>query len=125
MPENSSFPDFMADWDRLIKVVRNRADLPDYSGLLQPLEALLEEGRGLEVAKAGAKAQLSHAAKRTRNLIPEGRAAASRLRAALKAHFGGHSEVLVEFGVVPVRRRRTPQPADPPPVKVAVPAVVE
>ena len=129
MPENSSFPDFMADWDRLIKVVRNRTDLPDYSGLLEPIEKLLEEGRGLEVAKAGAKSQLSLAAKRTRSLIPEGRAAASRLRAALKAHFGGHSEALVEFGVVPVRKRRAPQPADPPPVAVkvkpAVPSVSE
>lgn len=71
------------------------------------------------------KSQLSQASKRTRSLIPEGRAAASRLRAALKAHFGGHSEALVEFGVVPVRKRRAPQPADPPPVKVAVPSVSE
>ena len=116
MAEMSSFPDFMADWDRLIKGVRNKSDvLPDYSGLLEPLEKLLEEGRSLEVAKAGARAQLGQAAKRSRSLVAEGRAAASRLRAALKAHFGGHNEMLVEFGVAPLRKRRVPQPVDPPP----------
>jgi hypothetical protein len=106
----------MADWDRLIKGVRNKSEtLPDYSGLLEPLEKLLEEGRSLEVAKAGARAQLSQASKRGRILVVEGRAAASRLRAALKAHFGGHNENLVEFGVAPLRKRRIPQPVDPAP----------
>ncbi len=113
MSEISSFPDFMADWDSLIRGVRNRSDLPDYSGLLEPLEDLLEESRDLAVVKVGARAQLSQAAKRSREVIPEGRAAASRLRFALKAHFGGHSEALVGFGVTPVRKRRVPRPADP------------
>ena len=48
MPNVSSFPDFMADWDRLLKSVRNNlASLPDLSGLLGPLDALLDEGREL------------------------------------------------------------------------------
>ncbi|HWM91732.1 MAG TPA: hypothetical protein VN493_13270 [Thermoanaerobaculia bacterium] len=116
MSENSSFPDFMADWDLLIKGVRNRGQsLPDLTGLVAPLEDILEDGRDLEAVKAAARAQLSQGAKRTRALIPEGRAAASRLRAALKAHFGGHNEVLVEFGIAPLRKRRAPQPADPAP----------
>jgi hypothetical protein len=111
----------MADWDRLIKGVRNKSQiLPDYSGLLQPLEKILEEGRDLEAGKAGARAQLGQASKRSRTLVVEGRAAASRLRAALKAHFGGHNEMLVEFGVAPLRKRRVPQPADPPPPAPAI-----
>jgi hypothetical protein len=116
MPEISSFPDFMADWDRLIKWVRNKSEaLPDYAGLLEPLEKLLEEGRDLEAAKVGARAQLSQSAKRSRTLVAEGRAVASRLRVALKAYFGGHNEMLVEFGVAPLRKRRLPLPADPAP----------
>jgi hypothetical protein len=116
MSEISSFPDFMADWDLLSKGVRNKGQsLPDLTGLLEPLEDLLEEGRDLEATKAAARAQLSQAAKRSRALLVEGRAAASRLRSALKAHFGGHNELLVEFGIAPLRKRRLPQPADPTP----------
>jgi hypothetical protein len=124
MANMSSFPDFMADWDRLLTSVRNNlASLPDLSGLLGPLDALLNESRELEATKAAARAQLSQGAKRTRALIPEGRAAASRLRAALKVHFGGHNEALVQYGVTPLRARRAPKPADPAPPTpvVAVP----
>ena len=122
MANVTSFPDFMADWDRLLKSVRNAvATLPDLSGLAAPLEALLEEGRELEATKAAARAQLSQGAKRTRALVPEGRAAASRLRGALKVHFGGHNEMLVQFGITPLRARRVPQPADPAPPTPPVP----
>jgi hypothetical protein len=118
----SSFPDFMAYWDRLLKAVRNnQADLPDLSGLVGPLDALLNEARDLEADKAEARSLLSQAAKRTRVLIPEGRAAAARLRDALKVHFGGHNEALVQFGVPPLRTRRASKPADPEPPNPPVP----
>jgi len=115
MSDISSFADFLADWDLLIKGVNNKSGLPDLSGLVMPLEAILEEGRDQEADKAAARAQLSQGAKRTRALVTEGRAAASRLRSALKAHYGGHNEVLVEFGIAPLRKRRAPQVADPAP----------
>lgn len=115
MSEISSFADFLADWDLLLKAVAKKNGLPDLSGLVLPLEEILEEGRDVEADKAAARSQLSQGAKRTRVLVTEGRAAASRLRSALKAHFGGHNEALVEFGIAPLRKRRVPQPADPPP----------
>lgn len=115
MSEISSFADYMADWDLLIKGVNTKEGLPDLSGLVDPLEDILEEGRGVEVSKAAARSKLSQGAKRSRTLVVEGRAAASRLRAALKAHYGGHNETLVEFGIAPLRKRRAPQPADPTP----------
>ncbi len=116
MSEISSFADFMTDWSLLIQaILNNEEDLPDLAGLVGPLAALLDEAGRLDAAKAAARAQLSQGAKRSRTLLPEGRAAASRLRAALKVHYGGHNEKLVEFGIAPLRVRRTPQPADPPP----------
>jgi hypothetical protein len=122
MPEINSFPDYMADWDRLIAAVRNNdSTLPDLSGLVGPLEALLNEARTVDAAKAAARAQLRQGSKRTRTLIPEGRAAASRLRAALVAHYGNHNEDLGEFGITPVRTRRVPQQADPAPPSPTVP----
>jgi hypothetical protein len=116
VPEINSFPDYMAAWDRLIKAVdNNQQGLPDLTGLVGPLADLLDEARDLDAAKAAARAQLRQGSKRTRTLIPEGRAAASRLRAALIAHFGSHNEILVEFGITPVRARRVPQRPDPEP----------
>ncbi len=116
MPDINSFPDYMADWDRLIKAVENNSEiLPNLSGLMGPLEAILNEARDLDAAKAAARAQLRQGSKRTVTLVPEGRAAASRIRAALVAHFGSHNEILGEFGITPVRRRRVPQQPDPPP----------
>jgi hypothetical protein len=118
----SSFPDFTAYWDRMLKGVRNNQEnLPDLSGLVGPLDALLEEARELEADKAEARALLSQAAKRTRTLVPEGRAAAARLRDALKVHFGGHNEALVQFGIAPLRARRAPKPADPEPPSPPIP----
>jgi len=116
MPEINSFPDFMANWDRLITAVNNnQQDLPDLAGVLGPLETLLDEARALDATKAAARAELRQGSKRTRTLIPEGRAAASRLRAALIAHYGNHNEELGQYGITPVRTRRVPQPSDPPP----------
>ena len=115
MSEITSFADFLADWDLLLKGVANKNGLPDLSGLTVPLEEILEEGRDKEADKAAARAQLGHGAKRTRALVTEGRAAASRLRSALKAHYGGHNEALVEFGIAPLRKRRVTQPVDPAP----------
>jgi len=124
MSVTSSFPDFMAAWNRMIQAVKNNQSiLPDLSGLVGPLEALLEEAKSLDADKAAAKAQLAQGAKRTRTLVPDGRAAAARLRGALIAHFGSHNEILREFGILPVRRRRVPQQPNPPPPSptVAVP----
>ena len=81
MSELSSFADYLADWDLLLKGVTNKGSaLPDLTGLVAPVEGVLDEGRDLEADKAAARAQLSQAAKRSRALIVEGRAAASRLR---------------------------------------------
>jgi len=122
MPDINSFPDFMADWDRLIKAVdNNQQSLPDLAGLVGPLSAVLNEARDLHAIKAAARAQLGQGAKRTRILIPDGRAAASRLRAALVAHYGNHNEILVQFGITPVRSRRVRQQVDPPPPVPPVP----
>lgn len=109
-----SFPDFMAAWDRLLKAVENHQQtLPDLAAVVGPVATLLTEARELDAAKAAARALLRQGSKRTRTLIPDGRAAVARLRGALIAHFGNHNEILVEFGIAPVRQRRVPQPADP------------
>lgn len=120
MSNASSYADYLADWERLLLAVNNNeGGLPDLMIQKEPLEELLAEAKDLGVRQDASKAQLRADSKRRRELVPEGRAAASRLRAALKAHFGGHNERLVEFGVAPLRARRT-LPKDPAPIPVEI-----
>ena len=120
MSNASSYADYLADWERLLTAVENNEEgLPDLMVQKIPLQDLLQEARDLAASQDASKAQLRVDSKRRRALVPEGRAAASRLRAALKAHFGGHSERLVQYGIAPLRARRT-LPPDPIPIPVEI-----
>ena len=127
MSNASSYADYLADWERLLAAVNNNEEgLPDLMVQKIPLQDLLQEARELAARQDASKAQLRVDTKRRRALVPEGRAAASRLRAALKAHFGGHSERLVQYGVAPLRARRTlpPDPIPIPPEDAKPPAEI-
>ncbi|MES1244604.1 MAG: hypothetical protein ABUT39_23560 [Acidobacteriota bacterium] len=115
MPEITSFADYVTDWERLLAAVaNNEAGLPDLGPQRTSLEDILEEAKAVSTRQDASRSQLSADAKRRREILFEGRAAASRLRAALKGHFGGHNEKLVEFGARPIRQRRTAKLVDPP-----------
>ena len=127
MSNASSYADYLADWERLLAAVNNNEEgLPDLMIQKIPLQDLLQEARDLAASQDASKAQLRVDSKRRRALVPEGRAAASRLRAALKAHFGGHSERLVQYGIAPLRARRAlpPDPIPNPPEIAKPPAEI-
>lgn len=118
MREPKSFADFLTDWERLILAVDNNgSQLPNVDPQLVPLQQILEEAKVLGARQDAARAQFAADAKRRRQIQFEGRAAATRLRAAIKAHYGGHNEKLSEFGMRALRQRRasTPDPEPPPP----------
>lgn len=113
-----SFADYLADWERLILAVDNNgSQLPNLDLQLVPLQELLAEAKTIGARQDAARAQHATDSKRRRQIQFEGRAAASRLRAALKAHYGGHNEKLSEFGMraLRVRRASTRNPEPPPP----------
>jgi hypothetical protein len=115
----SSFADYLTDWERLLTAVNNHeTELPDLTAQVGPMETLLQEGKTVSVRQFASLAQFRGDAKRRRELVNEGRAAASRLRAALRAHFGTHNERLAEFGASPLRPRRAipPDPDPEPPI---------
>jgi hypothetical protein len=115
MQQPSSFSDFITDWERLLAAVtNNETGLPDLSAQVGSLEAVLEEAKALGVRQDASRSQLAADSKRRREVIFEGRAAASRIRSALKGYFGGHNERLVEFGARPIRQRRSTPLVDPP-----------
>jgi len=98
------------------------AELPSmdvYKGALEPLLASAKEGIALSHARRGLKQQETQ---NLRELMVKGKDAAAKLRSAVKAHFGPRSERLLQFGMVPLRKRKKvagqtvkePKPVDPP-----------
>jgi hypothetical protein len=115
MHETSSFSDFITDWERLITAVtNNEAILPELDLQRNSLENILQEAKDLGARQDASRSQLAVDSKRRREVIFEGRAAASRLRSVIKGRFGGHDEKLVEFGIRPLRQRRSIPLVDPP-----------
>jgi hypothetical protein len=114
----SSYADYVHDWDSLILAVQENA------GLLRGFEDYVSE---LEQASTQAKTvktrQELHAGgrqKATQDLgaaVTRGKEAAVKLRGFVLAHLGPKNELLVRFGIVPVRKRvRRPaeKPTEPP-----------
>ncbi|HEX3129688.1 MAG TPA: hypothetical protein VH394_20300 [Thermoanaerobaculia bacterium] len=115
MSEITSFADFIIDWERLLTAVtNNEANLPDLGLQRISLQDILQEAKAVSTRQDASRSQLAMDSKRRREILFEGRAAASRLRAALKGALGGHNEKLVEFGLRPIRRRRSIPLVDPP-----------
>jgi len=122
MPK-SSLADFVTDWETLLKNVSDATtELPNmdvYKGVLEKLLASAKDGIALSHARRGLKQQET---KDLRELMVEGKDAAAKLRSAIKAHFGPRSEMLLQFGMTPVRKRKKapvltvkePGPAHPP-----------
>jgi hypothetical protein len=115
MSEITSFADFVTDWERLTAAVtNNEANLPDLSLQKASLASILQEAKEVSTRQDASRSQLAVDSKRRREILFEGRGAASRLRSALKGALGGHNEKLVEFGLRPIRQRRSSPLVDPP-----------
>jgi hypothetical protein len=113
--QTSSFSDFITDWERLVAAVTNNAAiLPDVGFQKVALTDVLQEAKELGVRQDASRSQLAADSKRRREVLFMGRAAASRLRSVVKGRFGSHDEKLVEFGIRPIRQRRSIPLVDPP-----------
>ncbi len=118
----TSMADFMTDWDKLLKrVTANGAELPDLSAYSAPLAQILEAAKEGIAAADGHRGAKQEATKTLKGLLTQGSLAATKLRAAVKAHYGRDSERLVEYKMRPIRPRKR-KPAAPPAVESPPPA---
>jgi hypothetical protein len=118
---STSMADFMTDWDALLKrVAANGAELPDLSAYSAPLAQILEAAKEGIAEADGHRGAKQEAIKTLRGILTQGSLAATKLRAAVKAHYGRDSERLVEYNMRPIRPRKR-KPATP----VATPPAVE
>jgi hypothetical protein len=112
MPKNS-IADVIVDWETLLATVRaSAANLPGLEAFIAPLEKLLAGAKELSVRVETSKGLKQQESQQRRALLEEGKILTSRIRAALKAHFGLQNERLVEFGVRPIRSRSRSQSAE-------------
>ncbi len=106
MPK-TSLADFVTDWEKLLKnVTDTAAELPNIDVYKTPLDQMLAEakdGLALAAARVGVKQQETQD---RQTLMKEGKEAASKLRLAIKAHFGPKSERLLQYGIKPIRKRK-------------------
>jgi hypothetical protein len=112
----SSIARSLVGWENaLVNVKTNAPDLPDLAVYTAELEKVLAAAKDLSAqleSQTGKKQQL---AKDRQTLMKAGTKAVTRLRLALKAHYGLDSERLIDYGARPVRpRSRRPSLAKSP-----------
>jgi hypothetical protein len=106
MANNSSFADFIHDWEQLLAALdSNGGDLPDVSVHRQPLEKVLVDAKAISARQDAHRAGLGLVTRELEAVMLDGRDAANRLRNFLKSHYGVRSDKLTEFGVKPLRQR--------------------
>src|SRR6478672_2374965 len=113
----TSMADFMTDWDNLLKrVTANSTELPDLTVYSAPLAQILEAAKAGIAELNGHRGVKQEATKTLKGILTQGSLAATKLRSAVKAHYGRDSERLVEYDMRPVRSRKR-KPATPPAVE--------
>lgn len=106
MANNSSFADFIHDWEQLLAALdSNAGELPDVSAHRQPLEQVLVNAKAISARQDAHRAGLGQATRELEAVMADGRDSANRLRNFLKSHYGVRSDKLTEYGVRPVRKR--------------------
>ena len=112
-----TLPEQINDW----KIMHDNLEpllpeLPHVVPLQQELEELIAEAGRLEAEQRVVTAQLRRINERREQLLARGQDVRGRLAELLRAHFGGTSTVLLQFGFKPRtggrprKRRRTPPP---------------
>lgn len=126
MPNTMVYTDVVADWEKLLAAVdEHESVLPDVRDERAALQQALLDARAEKARQASYTAARQLATQELEILLDRGREIAMRLRGAAKLKIGPRSELLVQFGVAPLRRRtrRNPEeiPPAPPPVESPAP----
>lgn len=111
----------MVDHENLVVTARaSAAEVPGILTYITPLEEVLEDLKELNPRLETRKGVKQQEIQERKALLKKAKDLASRVRAALKAHFGLDNERLVEFGALPIRPRKSqknnkPEPQTPTP----------
>ena len=124
MPEINSFPALVHDWEKLLGAVTEHEDLlPNIEPRREGLQLALEEVKSIKARQESRLASKQRATQELGGAVAFAKDQAFRLRGAVKAHLGARNELLVQFGVAPVRTRtrKATAPVTQPPAPVPEP----
>jgi hypothetical protein len=108
--------DEMFDWEGLVAAGRkNGAQLPEIETVLAPLQGVIEEVKTLKVQQKDLEGNRQAATQRLKELRLRGVEEARRLRDYIRSRLGSKNEQLVQFGVMPIRRRSRKAKTELPP----------
>jgi len=101
-----SIADQMVDHENLLVTAKASAsEVPGIDTHITPLEQVVAQLRDLNPRLETRKGVRQQEVQERKALLLKAQEVASRIRAALKAHFGLGNERLVEFGARPIRPR--------------------
>jgi hypothetical protein len=118
MPK-TSIADAIVAWETaLTNAKANATDVPGIDGYIAPLEQMLADLKALSAGLVSQVAQKQQGSRDRRVLMQQGNIQVSRLRSAVRAFYGPHSERIIAFGGRPVRPKTNKAPVVPeePPV---------
>src|SRR5262245_53660545 len=100
VPRNRSFADFVTSWTRLLQATdANQPILPDLTVLKGILQGVVEELKVITARQDAYRASLLTDTARQKELMVQGRDAATQLRALIMSHLGPRNPKLAEFRV--------------------------
>src|SRR5689334_2622007 len=109
-----SFADRVRRWERLAQTLTAKAtDLPGVADDLKKMQDLLQQTKDMQRQEDANQAQFRDTITLRQALDKEGEDLRSRLMHSLKGRFGFKNDKLYEFGMRPVKARRTEKAAPP------------
>lgn len=93
------------EWQKLIKPVKENAELAYLETQREKLSGLLDQAVEITHQQNALTAQKQELSKQLQTIMIEGRRTATVLRKSIAAHYGVRSEKLAEFGLQPFRGR--------------------
>jgi hypothetical protein len=127
MATNNSFADLMQDWQKLLAAcAANASELTTAEPQRAQVEKMLQDAKDLKAQQDAHTASKQSTVQQLEDLLRDGREAARRLKALVKAALGTDNERLVQFGIAPNRKRgkkkQALKPQESPPPTVGPPA---
>lgn len=121
----ASFADTQTDWEGLVTATQENADrLPSTPPHLTAMEDVLGDLKTMKALQGTHRAGKQKATQDMGAVLARGKELAIRLRGAITADLGPKSEELVNYGIVPARRRgRRPAVVVTPPTPPTSPEV--
>jgi hypothetical protein len=127
MPK-SAYADVMQEWEALLAAAQHHgAGSSDFQPYLEAFRQHVEKVKNLKAEQVSANAIRQQRTQQITAEIGEGYALAMRLRGVVRARIGPYSELLVNFGMKPIRprSRRASADAGEPPAGLTAPAPPE